>query len=75
LEVFFLKEKPKRYLPAEDKFLGYAFQALGDHYDSWEEFQMKYDLDSQAIIPMNISRHLVFLSITPLISPVLLGNW
>ncbi|MBN1552551.1 hypothetical protein JW979_13835 [bacterium] len=38
-----MKEKPKRYLPAEDKFLGYAFQALGDHYNSWEEFQMKYN--------------------------------
>jgi len=41
-----LGEKIKRYLPAENKFLSYAFQALGDHYDSWEEFQMKYDLDS-----------------------------
>jgi len=70
-----LGEKIKRYLPAENKFLSYAFQALGDHYSSQEEYQMKYDLDSQAIIPMNISRHLVFLSITPLISPVLLGNW
>lgn len=37
-----MKEKPKRYLPAEDKFLGYTFQALGSHYDSWEEFQIKY---------------------------------
>lgn len=38
-----MKEKPKRYLPAEDKFLGYAFQALGDYYNSWEEFHMKYN--------------------------------
>lgn len=38
-----MEEKQKRYLPAEDKFLGYAFKALGDHYNSWEEFQMKYN--------------------------------
>ena len=38
-----MEEKPKRYLLSEEKFLCFAFQALGDHYNSWEEFQRKYN--------------------------------